>query len=291
MTQEFTTEADAKTNSTGPRRPPHEVGGAGPARFAATVDEIWRHHSDVQWLWEGYIPSASLVGLAASEGVGKTRTMMDWHRRVQQGLPWPDNQPCTIPPGSPALWLCADGQHREIAGIVAEYGMTGASIVFPAPLDSPFEGTEIDSLEMVGPGGWLDRGVKQYRPWIVVIDTLTFATGRNLCNRHVIKEIKATFERLCRTHGVSVAMLLNFSREEQRLGRRIKELTHTLIHLDAPDPEGQPDRLKLWAEKSFGKNPPALGVTMGTGGNTYDFNPPVARKPNRGGRPPKGRSL
>jgi hypothetical protein len=57
------------------------------------------------------------------------------------------------------------------------------------------------------------------------------------------------------------------------------------MHLECPDPEGQPGRLKFWVEKSLAQKPRALGVTLGSEGNTYDFTPPVRPSPNEGGRP------
>jgi len=59
-----------------------------------------------------------------------------------------------------------------------------------------------------------------------------------------------------------------------------------LMHLECPDHE-QPHRLRLWIEKSYGKKPPALGVSMEDHGNTYDFSPPARLDPSKskGGRP------
>src|SRR5262249_27625222 len=60
------------------------------------------------------------------------------------------------------------------------------------------------------------------------------------------------------------------------LGRRIEGQGRVVIMLEHPDPEGQPHRRKLYAKKSNSLYPPALGVTMGDGGNQYDTSPPVA---------------
>src|SRR5262249_57342572 len=63
----------------------------------------------------------------------------------------------------------------------------------------------------------------------------------------------------------------------------------TLMHLECPDPERHPERLKLWVEKSYSRRPRPLGVTIKSDGNEYDSTPPVAVPPNKGGRPPKER--
>ena len=80
-------------------------------------------------------------------------------------------------------------------------------------------------------------------------------------------------------------LLLHVSKEGQALGRRIRGITRTLMHLECPDPS-QADRLRsLWVEKSYSAKPPALGVTIGESGNTYDFQPPARPDPSKGGRP------
>ena len=83
-------------------------------------------------------------------------------------------------------------------------------------------------------------------------------------------------------------LLLHVSKEGQALGRRIRGITRTLLHLECPDPSHS-DRLRLWVEKSYASKPPALGVTIGPNGNTYDFDPPAHRDPSKGGRPPAER--
>src|SRR5262249_41723293 len=82
----------------------------------------------------------------------------------------------------------------------------------------------------------------------------------------------------------NIVLSLHLSQQGQALGRRIKGVTRTLIHLECPEPMS-PERLRLWVEKSYAKKPPALGVTMGEGGNDHDCNPPEKAEPNRGGRP------
>jgi hypothetical protein len=100
-----------------------------------------------------------------------------------------------------------------------------------------------------------------------------------------MKGLKAPLARLAQTHGVNACLMLHLSREGQALGRRVKGVTRTLMHPGCPDPEGQPDRLKFWVEKSYSRKPPALGATLGSDGDAYDFDPPRAPAPSKGGRP------
>src|SRR5262249_30210785 len=97
--------------------------------------------------------------------------------------------------------------------------------------------------------------------------------------------LKAPLVELVQRHQVNLILLLHVSKEGQALGRRIKGITRTLIHLECPDPEKAPGRLRLWVEKSYAQKPPPLGVTMHDFGNLYDEDPPIRPEPNKGGRP------
>jgi hypothetical protein len=216
------------------------------------------HH---RWTWEGWIPAARVFGIAAFEGTGKTRLALDLHRRAYLGLNWPDNQPPTLTPGRPALWLCSDGHQDELAELLPAFGLPDEAVVFPAPPDEPYAGT----------------------------DTLTSATNKDLCAQNTMKALKTPLVRWAQSFGVNVGLNLHLSREGVPLGRRIKGITRTTIHLECPDSEGGTGRLRLWVDKTYSKKPPPLGVTMGDGGNEYDFSPPSKPEPSRGGRPADAR--
>jgi len=100
-----------------------------------------------------------------------------------------------------------------------------------------------------------------------------------------VAKLKGPLVNLVQTYQCNIVLNLHVSKEGQALGRRIKGVTRTLMHLEAPDPD-QPERLRLWVEKTYGKSPPPLGVTIRGTGNTYDSNPPAKRDPSKGGRPP-----
>ena len=65
---------------------------APPRRFATCAD-ILKLETSVPWAWKGWLPSARVVGIAAGEGVGKTRLAMDLARRVWHGWSGPMASP------------------------------------------------------------------------------------------------------------------------------------------------------------------------------------------------------
>ncbi len=253
------------------------------ARFA-TVADVRRLITATPWTWELWIPAKRIFGVGGFEGTGKTCFFMDLVRRIWHGLEWPDGQKATLPPGTPSLWLCADGHHDELVELLPAFGLPDEAVVFPATPEEPYEGTDLDHPDFIKPGGMLETAIATVKPGLVIIDSLTYATGRDLCSQDQMKGLKSPLVYLVQKHQTNIGLSLHLNSEGQALGRRIKGITRTLMHLECPDPE-QPHRLRLWMEKSYGKKPPALGVTMGDSGNTYDFNPPARPEPDKGGRP------
>jgi hypothetical protein len=80
----------------------------------ATLADVRAIAATVQWLWPGYIPQSRVAGIAAYEGIGKTRFALDLARRIWLALDWPDGQPAALPEGTPTLWVCADGQQDDM---------------------------------------------------------------------------------------------------------------------------------------------------------------------------------
>jgi hypothetical protein len=262
--------------------PPLETLGA---RRPANAADLKTAAEGVKWLWEGWIPLGRVSGIAAFEGTGKTKLALDLARRVYLGLPAPDDQPLNIPAGSPSLWICGDGHQDELADAARKMGIPLESILFNTLPEDPYGGTSLDDPEAMAS---LDEFVGISGAKLVYVDTLTNATCRDLCRQDEVVPLLAPLQAIAQRHEIAPMLLQHLSREGQALGRRSKGLTRTLVHLDCPDPD-QPTRLRMWVEKSFTVKPPALGVTMGAEGNTYDQDPPTARGPSPGGRPPAKR--
>jgi hypothetical protein len=255
-----------------------------PPRQFATCADILKLETGAQWTWKGWLPSARVVGIAAGEGVGKTRLAMDLARRIWHGLPWPDGQAMTLPARSPTLWLAADGQQSELALSLASMDMPSEAIIFPTPPADPYGGTSLDDEETLKA---LDEAARIHKPAFVVVDSLTYATKLDLSEQRIIALLKGPLVALAQTHQVIVMLLLHLSREGFALGRRIQGITRSLIHLECPDPDHHPERLRLWVQKSYAKKPEALGVVIGESENSYDMAPPARIDRSRGGRPPE----
>ena len=240
----------------------------------ATMADIRRLRGEGGWIWENWLPRYGVCGLAGFEGTGKTRQWLDFHRRVWKGEKFPHEKELTIPKETPAIWMCADGQHEEIPDILADFGLPDESVVVPTTPDDRFGGCDLDDPEVSGPGGLIEQAIQACNPWCLAIDSLTYATGRDLCSQASMKHFKTMFSRFATTFHILVVLILHMSKDGQVLGRRIKGLTRTLLHLECPDSDHS-ELLRLWVEKSFSKKPQAIGITMGTPKHETDDDPPA----------------
>lgn len=251
------------------------------ARKFANGADVRRIMTTTKWLWEGWIPAAKIFGVAGPEGVGKTRFMLDIHSRAWDGKPWPDNTAMTIPSRTPLLWICTDGQQDEIVDDMEEFGIPDEGIIFTGPPDDPYANTSLDDPETLEA---IAAAIETRKPGMVILDSLTYATTRDLCDQRTIASLKVPLVNIVQTYQIPLALLMHVSMDGEALGKRIKGITRTLIHLKCPDPE-KPERLRLWVQKSFSRKPDALGVTLGSNGNTYDFDPPPLEGTGDRGRP------
>jgi hypothetical protein len=261
-----------------PEGPPPE---AEPPDIEATLEDVQEIMSESQWIWESWIASERLAGIAAFEGVGKTRFAMDLARRVWFGLPWPDKKPATFPKGTRTLWACSDGQQGDLVQIAKDFGMPLNSVRLATTRSDPYGAADLDDAEWLGR---LERSIAWERPGIVFIDTLTNATSKDLCRADDVKDLTGPLRDLAQGMQLPIILQMHLSREGHALGRRIKGRLGTIMHLECPDPH-RSERLKLYVSKSFARKPPALGVTMSDRGNDYDPDPPEAPEGSKGGRP------
>lgn len=251
----------------------------------ANLADVRAASRGLAWLWPAFVPAARVVGIAGSEGTGKTRFALDLARRVWHGEGWPDGQAASVPAQSPTLWICSDGQQDEIADTAASMNLPDGSVLFNTSPAEPYDGNNIDDPDDLER---LEKFIEMVKPWAVIVDSLTFATSRELCRANEAKAALAPLRDLAQRTGTTIILLLHVNKEGVALGRRVRGLTRTLLQLECPDPD-QSGRLRLWVDKSSAKKPNALGVTMRDGRNDYDGNPPGRAEPSHRGRPPKAK--
>ena len=260
---------------------------AGELASYATLADIARIMSDQPWLWEGWIARDVLNVVASEPGTGKTRFAFDLARRLFLGLDWPDGQTNDLPKGSRTLWVQADRAFPEMLQTARDYGLPEEAVVLGSSPEDPTAGLDLDDSEgLIN----LAERIKAAGPALVIIDTVGMTTARNLCRPEEAREFFAPLLELARETGVALLGLTHLSKGGEALGRRIVEKARVVIKMTQPDPEGQPNRRRMWVDKTAFVKPPPLGITMGDKGNDYDHTPPTEPEASKSGRPPEERA-
>lgn len=237
------------------------------------------------WVIPLWIPGSALTLLASEAGQGKTRFCMDLHRRIVNGLTWPDGTAITLPRDSKFLWVAADNQHQEIAELPAEFGIPEELVLVNATASDPFGGTELQSTEDLL--AFEDR-IARDKPVLVIIDTITNTSDLKSQDTSDAKRQYKPLQEIAMRQKVAIVCVTHLNTAGKAIGRRAPEKVRVVIQLSCPDPEGQPNRRKLWVDKSKAQKPKPMGITMSDTGNEYDLNPPEAPKLNRHGNAVRG---
>lgn len=238
----------------------------------ATATDLIALNSSITWLWPGWIQKGTLTALAAEPGVGKTRLCADLLKRMTNGIDWPDGQPMTVERGAKVIWIAADSQWAELATIPDHFGFAPDSIILNGTKLNPYGGTNFDTIEDFAK---LERRIIRTKPACVYIDTIGNATDKEMTRPDQAKQIFKPLAEIATRTGTSIVLVTHLNKEGQALGRRIIGAVRQVIKLECPDPQGEPNRRKLYVDKSNSMKPRALGVTMNTGGNDYDGSPPT----------------
>lgn len=258
----------------------------GTSTRCAHLGHMRRLVANSRWPWPGWLAAAVLNGLAADPGTGKTLMAFALARLLWSGSPWVDGQPNPLPAGTKTLWVPADRHYAQLLELADRYGLPDEALLLNAPEDDPSGGLDLDDPDNQH---GLEGRIRSEEPGLVVVDTVGMTTARNLCRP---EDAAAYFGRLMEIAGrtgVAFLLLTHLSKDGEALGRRINGACRLVWKMTAPDPEGQPDRRRIWVDKSYAAKPPALGMTIAEAGCTFDFSPPSAPESGRGGRPPAAR--
>jgi hypothetical protein len=241
-----------------------------PARIYATLADVAETISEQQWLWEGWIAFGVLNVLASDPGVGKSRTSMDLARRLWFADPWPDGKLNILPAKTLTLWIQGDRNFAEMLKTARDFGLPDEAVALGSAPEEPFGSLDLDDLKTLDA---IARRIQASGARLTIIDTVAMTTGRNLSLPEEARNFFAPLLEMCRQTGVALLALTHLSAHKEALGRRIVEKARVVMKMTNPDP-GQPNRRRLWVDKSAVVKPAPLGITMKTPGNEYDFNPP-----------------
>jgi hypothetical protein len=248
----------------------------------ATLADVRPMFAEANWSWLGWLAGSALTALASDPGVGKTLLAMSLARAIWMGQPWPDGQPPAFPERTRTLWIPGDQHYHQLLKVASDYGMPHESILLNGRADSPTGGIDLDDDAILDS---LRQQILAESPAVVIVDTVGMTTGCNLGRPEEARRYFRPLMTIAAETRTSFLMLTHLSKEAQALGRRIVGASRAVWMLTCPDPDGQPDRRKLWVDKSYALKPPALGMTIAEAGCTFDSTPPTEAAKDKGGRP------
>lgn len=249
----------------------------------ANLADVRRLVADTKWPWPGWLATGVLNALAADPGTGKTVMAADLARRLWLGESWPDCQANPLPKGTRTLWVPGDRHYVQLSELASNFGIPDEAMLFNAPSGDPTGGLDLDDL---AEREALERRIEIERPGLIVIDTVGMTTDRNLCKPEDARAYFGPLMDMAQRTAIPFLLLTHLSKDGQALGRRISGACRLVWKMTKPAPDGQPDRRKVWVDKTYTIQPPPLGMTIATAGCSFDFNPPTAPEPDKGGRPP-----
>jgi hypothetical protein len=262
--------------------PPPEADGT--LGRCATLADVRRLVADTEWPWNGWLAAGVLNALAADPGTGKTLMAADLARRLWFGLPWPDGQANKLPERTPTLWVPGDRHFVQLIDLAGKYRLPDEAMLFNAPDADPTAGLDLDEPDELAA---LRAPIRAESPGLVIIDTVGMTTARNLCRPEDARAYFGPLMDLARDTAIPFLLLTHLSKDVQALGRRIVGACRLVWKMTQPDPEGQPDRRRVWVDKTYTVKPPPLGMTIADAECSFDFNPPTVPEPARPGRSPE----
>ncbi len=163
----------------------------------ATLADAVAVIGDLRWVWNQWLPAGCMTILAAVGGGGKTRTALDLCRRLWFGLEMPDGSQSSYPAGTKTLWMMYDSNWAETGEAARNFGVPHEAILLAALKDNPLANPDFDDPSTMME---LTRQIEHQQPGLIVIDTITYATGRNTSKA---SEAKAAFDGLMKVAGVT----------------------------------------------------------------------------------------
>jgi hypothetical protein len=252
------------------------------AESTATLADVRRVVAESHWPWVGWLTSGVLHALAADPGTGKTIMTFDLVHRLYFERPWPDGQPPSMPKGTRTLWVPGDRHFVQLTELASRFGLPDEALLLNAPQADPTIGLDLDDPDELAA---LRRRIQAKQPGLVIVDTVGMTTARNLCRPEDARAYFGPLMDLAQLTGIPILLLTHLSRDAQALGRRIVGACRLVWKMTQPDPDGQPDRRRVWVDKTYTLKPPALGMTIAGYGCSFDSNPPSAPTPSTPGRP------
>jgi AAA domain len=249
-----------------------------PCDFATLADAA-KELEDTAYAWDLWIPRGSLTAVVAPPGVGKTRLIAEWSKRLWFKEAMPDGIATPFPEFTKTLWLCYDRNWRGLVRSFTQFSVPLEAVLLPTRRGKPLWLPDFDKPETMD---ILREFIKVHKPGWVVIDTTTYASAFNTGKPNEAKiAYDPIMDVLMDTHCAGLG-LTHTNNEGGVLNKRYLERCRVRVDVTRPDPNSK-ERLRVEVTKSDDKTPPPLGAVFNDTGIAYDTKPPeTPDAPRRG---------
>jgi AAA domain len=231
--------------------------------------QVEKNIGQLTHLWKNWLIIGNLALIYSKPKQGKTRIYIRWIKTLWNAEDWPDDAKNIWPAGSKTLVLPYDRNHLEIAAEMRALGIPDQAAVLP---HDPRDASGVSLLNIDDPLmlGILDKSLSDDDAIkLIVVDTLTYASGKSLSKPEDMKVILDSIMALAAKHGVAVLVLIHENRDGEALGRRICERARVLMRLERYS-ESDPTRLRLYVKESNFKERPALTIVHTDAGVEFE---------------------
>jgi AAA domain len=158
--------------------------------------------ADVSWFWRNWIPNGFPTMIAGFGDAGKSTVVQDICKRFFNKQPWPDGQYNDIDPADmKLLWIDTEASQAIFRQRLIDWGMPRGRFILPG---NPLHDLLLDNDE---DWAWIKGAIEDYRPPLVVIDSLSGSHNKDENSNDGMKPIMKKLAHLAQEYQIAVVII------------------------------------------------------------------------------------
>ncbi len=247
-----------------------------------TWADLAKHLPAIEWEWPGWIPRGLLTLLVGASGEGKSALALALCACVTKGRQWPDGTPV----GNPGAVVWCETESAQAVNLerAHKWGLPLDRIYMPRVNDI------LDTVRLDTPEGWasLEEACRLPDVRLVIVDSLSGAHRRDE-NSAEIRDLLTRLANLAQhtrlgmmaSHHIRKRGLFDSGKidlDRVRGSSVIVQWARVVLAIDRPNPEYEPDRVRLSQIKNnLARFPEPLGFEISDSGVYFGEAPEVPK--------------
>ena len=193
-----------------------------PDKLVFSLPEVWDVNVKIDWLLKGLLPKAGYGILAGQNGIGKSQMGIRLCEAVTEGTKFLEKWKCKVP-GAKAMFLSLEMEPAELQEFYRT--MNQYEPIFPNSGDRYLTAPIGEAIALDKPEGlkFLSNILTEYRPDLLVIDSLSVAMDGNFREDKSTLEFNKVMKHLRKKFGVAI-VVIHHNRKGQDKKFRYNEL-------------------------------------------------------------------